>query len=934
MARQITRLSHDVAARRRGKLAGLALASMMLALLASGADLASAQVAGALDPTFGDGGTLALPLASGSNPDEAFALAIDGDDLLVAGYVQLPGSVPQRFTVVRLLDGGTPDPTFGAGGTSTFSFSDASESASADAQARAMVVQPNGAIVLAGHRVVSNDQNFAVVRLLPTGAPDTSFSGDGALVTEFESSRDDGARAVALQDDDKIVAAGFALVSSSNRDVAIARYTSAGALDGGFDGDGKLTLDFGSAGGIDEATAVAIDADDRIVVAGSTADGGASSLLVFRLTANGTLDPTFNGGSGSIGVSFGEGESYATALAIEPDGSILVAGNWSVGSVTRFGVARLQENGTLDPSFGTDGMVTTPIGETAEARAIALHASGRFTVAGLAKVAGTPRFAAAQYRADGSLDPTFGTLGTVVTGVSALSNDANAIVQQPDGKLVLAGRTTPSGSRRDFGLVRLTFSDCGDGALEAPEECDGDDLGGETCCSLACTIADAGTECRATNGSCDVAESCNGVAATCPADQFVGAGATCRAIQGSCDVVESCTGSGPGCPADLHLEVGTPCRASFGICDLPESCDGGASCPNDQRVTAGTPCRNAADACDAVETCDGSASTCPADLPAAVGTVCRGAGDTCDAAETCDGVGMACPADLPASAGTSCRAVAGECDVAESCDGASFACPADERAAAGVSCRAAATACDVEETCDGTAVACPSDEQLPDGDADGTCDVQDICPLTSDPQQTDADEDGFGDVCDPCTGGVLIDKPVLRAEGLLTPAGDDTFVLKGELVFSPARPVLDPLVNGMRVLVEDGSGAVLFDAMVPPGAYDQNTRVGWRRNVNRTLHRFRSPTAFGNLVNKVKMVTRTRTPDLVDLKITGRNADFTALATATGPLRAIVVIDPPGALAGHCGERSFPGAAPEPACSYLTPGPGDEFEPGAVFECR
>jgi len=935
MARQTNRLLRDPGGSFRRALCTLTCASAALALVTTVADLAAAQVAGTLDPMFGVGGTVALPLATGSNPDEAYALAIDRDDrILVSGYVKPSSALPESFAVVRLLDDGDPDPAFGGGGTAIVSFQDDAVSGTENAQARAMAVQANGRIVLAGNVRKSGDENFAVARLLENGGPDSSFSGDGLLVTEFQVSRDDAARAVALQDDGKVVVAGFAAVASSNRDVAIARYETDGDLDPAFSGDGLLTLDFGNASGIDEAAAVAIDADDRIVVAGSTADGGARSLLVFRLTSSGSLDPDFNGGSGSIQISFGDGESYATALAIQPDGSILVAGNWSVGNVVQFGVARLEEDGTLDPSFGTGGLATTPIGDTAEARAIALHESGRFTVAGFARVEGTPRFAAAQYRADGSLDPTFGTLGTVATGVGALSNDANAIVQQPDGKLVLAGRTTPSGSLRDFGLVRLTYSDCGDGLLDAPEQCDGDDLGGVTCCSLACTIAGAGTECRATGGACDVSESCNGVAATCPADQFVGTGTTCRATQGWCDLPEACTGSGPACPADLHVAAGTLCRAALGSCDLAESCDGAASCPNDARVTAGTPCRTAADTCDAVESCDGSASICPADLPATVGTVCRLAGDACDAAESCDGATFACPADLPATVGTSCRDVAGGCDVAESCDGASFACPADEVAAAGVSCRVAATACDADETCDGAAAACPSDQQLPDGDADGTCDAQDVCPLASDPAQTDGDGDGLGDVCDPCTSGVLIDKPVLRAEGLLTPAGDDTFVLKGELVFSPARPALDPLVNGMRVRVEDGGGTVLFDAVVPPGAYDQNTRVGWRRNVNRTLHRFRSPTAFGNLVNKVKMVTRTLTPDLVDLKITGRNADFTALATATGPLRAIMVIDPPGAVARHCGERTFPGPAPEPACSYLTPGPEDEFEAGAVFECR
>lgn len=925
MARQDRWLSLDTRER-----AARALALLVLATILAPAT-GSAQVAGALDPTFGDDGSVALPLETGNNRDEAFALAIgDGDHVLVAGYVKQPGSAPEAFTVVRLLDDGTPDATFGVGGGARVAFGPA---ANDSAQARAMVVQPDGRIVLAGRFKLTNNEDFAVARLLPTGALDTGFSGDGKLVTAFEATRDDEARAVALTSDDRIVVAGFALAGSSNRDVAVARYESDGNLDPSFSGDGKLTLDFGTAGGNDEATAVAVDDDDRILVAGYSDEAGTRDLLVFRLTTSGALDPTFNGGAGSVRIAFGTGESTAAALAVQPDGRILVAGSFRVGNVGRFAVARLEENGTLDATFGTGGRVTTLIGTGATARGLALHSSGRFTLGGVATVSGKTRFAAAQYRADGSLDPTFGTLGAVTAAIGTVSDEANAIVQQPDGKVVLAGWTSPSGTQRDFGLVRLTYSDCGDGALQSPEQCDGNDLGGVTCCSLACTLASAGTPCRAVGGACDVAESCTGASALCPADQFAGAGTACRVEQGACDVAEVCTGSGPACPPDLRVAAGTSCRASLGPCDLEETCNGGAACPNDARVAAGTPCRAAADACDAVETCNGSASICPDDLPAPVGTVCRLAAGACDAAEVCDGVTLGCPADLPSVVGTPCRAVAGACDVAEACDGSSFTCPTDQVVAAGVPCRAAANACDVEESCDGSAPACPTDQKLPDGDGDGTCDAEDVCPLQSDPGQSDGDADGLGDACDPCTGGVVIDKPVLRAEGLLTPAGDDFFVLKGELVFSPARPPLDPFVNGVRVRIEDGTGAVLFDATVPPGKYDQTTRVGWRRNVNRTLHRFRSPTAFGNLVNKVKMVTRTRTPDLVDLKITGRNADFTSIAAAAGPLRAIVVVDPPGAVAGHCGERAFSGP-PGPACGYATPGPGDTFEPGSIFACR
>jgi hypothetical protein len=115
----------------------------------------------------------------------------------------------------------------------------------------------------------------------------------------------------------------------------------------------------------------------------------------------------------------------------------------------------------------------------------------------------------------------------------------------------------------------------------------------------SCAPLPAGTTCRAAAGACDVAESCDGTSAECPADAFAQAGTTCRAAAGPCDVPEACTGSSPACPADVLVAAGTTCRA-------------------------------AADRCDAAEVCSGAAASCPVDLPADDGTAC-GAGGSCRA---------------------------------------------------------------------------------------------------------------------------------------------------------------------------------------------------------------------------------------------------------------------------------------------------------------
>jgi hypothetical protein len=191
------------------------------------------------------------------------------------------------------------------------------------------------------------------------------------------------------------------------------------------------------------------------------------------------------------------------------------------------------------------------------------------------------------------------------------------------------------------------------------------------------TPGNAGTECRPSAGSCDVAESCNGSSAACPADVFA-TGGICRASADVCDVAESCTGSSAFCPADGF-------------------------------VTGGTECRGSAGACDPAEACTGSSAACPVDLLADSSTVCRGAAGTCDYAENCTGASPTCPADAVVTAGTECRASAGDCDLAESCDGFVGTYPADAFQPTSYECRASTATCDPAENCTGSSASCPAD---------------------------------------------------------------------------------------------------------------------------------------------------------------------------------------------------------------------------------
>lgn len=199
-----------------------------------------------------------------------------------------------------------------------------------------------------------------------------------------------------------------------------------------------------------------------------------------------------------------------------------------------------------------------------------------------------------------------------------------------------------------------------------------------TCAAGLCThpAGNAGATCRTSAGECDLGESCDGVNAACPADARRTAGAACGADAETC-TADVCDGTGTACTHPAG-NAGVTCRAAAGGCDVAESCNGTApTCPADVLVSGGTACRAAVGTCDVAETCSGSSAVCPADVLVANGTTCRASAGVCDVAESCTGTSGVCPADVFVGSGTQCRASVNSCDPAEQCTGASALCPND-----------------------------------------------------------------------------------------------------------------------------------------------------------------------------------------------------------------------------------------------------------------
>ena len=398
---------------------------------------------GGVDPTFGSGGKVSTAFGG----DET-AMALQAD-----GKIVMAGGSGSDFVLARYNPDGTLDSSFGNGGLVT---SDVG-SGSSD-EARAVAIQSDGKIVVAGNAVVgrtaTNQFNFdfALARFNVDGSLDTSFGSAGKVTTNFNGFTDK-AEGVAIQSDGKIVVVGSAAPANGvSTDFGIARYDSNGAPDTSFGSGGKLTTDIG--GAIDIAQNVIVQSNGAILVSGVLTLGGDSTLGhggLARYDGNGNPDISF-GTAGKVTLS---NLKLGEALALQGDGKILVAGNAPVGGSSGFALMRLLANGSPDNGFGTAGLATTAFTTQDDfGRAITVQADGRIVVAGQSSNKSNPDFAVARFSTNGTLDSSFGTGGKLTIDFFGSFDGAENVVVQPDGKIVLGGFAR-NGTRTGYGLVRV-----------------------------------------------------------------------------------------------------------------------------------------------------------------------------------------------------------------------------------------------------------------------------------------------------------------------------------------------------------------------------------------------------------------------------------------------------------------------------------------------
>ena len=310
--------------------------------------------AGDFDSSFNGDGRLKLDSGAEEN-GAAIAVQPDGK-IVVAGTTFKPsmvvgGTAIQDALVYRLKPNGDSPQPFDTG----FGVNGAVKiDSGGEEEARGIAIQADGKIVVAGNTTVNNDA--AVYRLNPNGSPDTSFNLDGAYGPD--SGGLESLAAVAVQPDGKIIAAGYTSNGTTGGDGVVYRLLPNAddpqPFDTGFGVNGTVKID---SGGDEEVNAMAIQPDGKIVVAGDTSVN--KDAAVYRLNTNGSLDPTFNL-DGAYGPDSG-GAEIATGVAVQPDGKIVVVG-YTTGPASREVVVyRLKPNADdpqpFDTGFGVNGTV-------------------------------------------------------------------------------------------------------------------------------------------------------------------------------------------------------------------------------------------------------------------------------------------------------------------------------------------------------------------------------------------------------------------------------------------------------------------------------------------------------------------------------------------------------------------------------------------------
>lgn len=305
------------------------------------------------------------------------------------------------------------------------------------------VIDDNGKYVSVGATYYSTNSDFAIIRTDASGTFDTTFGTSGFVALDVDFV-ENVLQSVALQSDQKILVCGFVNYGSGDNDAFLARYNSNGILDTSFGEQGTVQIQMGGSSDSSCTKLVALPTG-KILVGGYVHNGQNKDFAVMRFNSDGGVDPTF-GVSGLSQIDFNDEHDEIVDLEVLATGKILVAGRATASSPTGkredFALVRLNFNGLIDVSFGTNGKVTTNVGGASNNNSledILIYSSGQILAVGESHDGTFQNIAVVRYLPNGNLDALFDADGIVISVVGSDNALASSVLLQDDQKILVAG---------------------------------------------------------------------------------------------------------------------------------------------------------------------------------------------------------------------------------------------------------------------------------------------------------------------------------------------------------------------------------------------------------------------------------------------------------------------------------------------------------------
>lgn len=386
-----------------------------------------------LDTNFGNSGIVTHQYSSTASTDLSYAAAMQSDGKII--YVGKDINNLDAF-ICRTTTSGQLDATFNSYGFKKINLTGLDN----------VIVQANGKILVSGRETI--------LRFNSDGSQDNTFNNDGSLIITINS-QPLITKSIVEQSNGKILVSGF-ISNGFNNDFAVVRLNINGSYDTTFDADGKATFSIGN--GNDEAYGIALQADGKIVLTGQTNNGNNFDFATIRLNSNGSLDTTF-ANSGKAIEQF-SGQDYGRSVDIDSNGKIIIVG---MGTTNKLYAIRYNMNGSLDTTFDNDGILastinlassTSTIDYTLRKPKIKYLSNGKILISGTSN----SNFALIQLNNNGSLDNTFGSNGIVDFNVLA-SDSSNFLFVTSSNKIITGGGIFDGSSI--YKMQQLQFTDTG-----------------------------------------------------------------------------------------------------------------------------------------------------------------------------------------------------------------------------------------------------------------------------------------------------------------------------------------------------------------------------------------------------------------------------------------------------------------------------------------